>query len=443
MRTPHWARLLRRPARYKAMAGGRGSGKTHAAAISLVEEATRRPLRIACVREFQKSIQESAKRTIEHYIEALGLGGQFEIQRDYIRGENGSLFFFRGMSTSTEEAIRGWEAVDRVWVEEAQRMTPRSREILYPTIRKPGSEIWFSYNPRYRSDPIWRDFHVQGERRKQALVITANFNALAAVGLFPPELEAERQACLRDEPERYAHIWLGQPDDEGAARKVIPYTLARECVDAWDRRVDGGRAYVGLDVADSDGGGDKNAYAVRRGPCLLHAEQWASSDQGATTRRADAACREYAASALYYDRQGVGAGVRTYLREMGTLPYAARGVSFGGKVNGPKVQYTRGVSNEDFFSRVNAQLAWAPRQRALRTRRLMAGEDINPETCLFIDPSIPRLEELLTQISQPEREEDISGRVKIEKCPEDAPSPDLYDAFALSFAFDSRHGLRS
>ena len=201
---PAWAKPLTRPARYKVLYGGRGSGKTWTTATLLVLRAAERPLRVACVREYQKSIHESAKRTIEDSIGRMGLGAHFEVQRDYIRGRHGSLFFFRGMSTSTEEAIRGWEAVDAVWVEEAQRMSQRSREILYPTIRKPGSELWFTFNPRYRSDPVWRDFCASSGRLENAVVLKVNH---ADNPWFPAELEAERLICQRDEPDRYAHIW--------------------------------------------------------------------------------------------------------------------------------------------------------------------------------------------------------------------------------------------
>ncbi len=435
---PAWAKPLTRPARYKVLYGGRGSGKTWTTATLLVLRAAERPLRVACVREYQKSIHESAKRTIEDSIGRLGLGAHFEVQRDYIRGRNGSLFFFRGMSTSTEEAIRGWEAVDAVWVEEAQRMSQRSREILYPTIRKPGSELWFTFNPRYRSDPVWRDFCASSGRLENAVVLKVNH---ADNPWFPAELEAERLICQRDEPDRYAHIWLGECDDEGDARKVLPYAMLQACVDAWDRRGDTkGMLHAGLDVADT--GADLNALVARQGPCMLHVESWHGSSLGDTARRADRWCREHGASVLHYDAGGVGAGVRSHLRDMGQRPYSARPVNFGGKVTGEKTQYSRGATNADFFSRRNAQLAWALRLRAMMTRRFMDGEDVNPEYCLFIDPKIPRLESFLAELGQPEWEEDASGRVKIEKCPDGAPSPDLYDAAILAFGVDSRYGLR-
>lgn len=435
-----WSQALLRRARYKVIYGGRGSGKTHAVAQLLVLRAATQPVRIACVREYQKSIQESAKQTIEHYIRASDLAGQFDVQRDYIHCANGSSFFFRGMSTATEESIRGWEGVDIVWVEEAQRMTERSREILYPTIRKPGSELWFTFNPRNRYDPVYRDFCAGSAREANAAIIKTNYDSNP---WFPPELETERQICLADEPDRYAHIWLGEPDDEAGVQKVLPYSWLQQCVEAYPLWAESGRTYVGLDVADSDGGGDKNAVAVRRGAALLHAEAWPSSDQGATTRKADTLCREHNATALYYDHQGVGAGVKTYLDIITDREYIARGIGFGEGVAGRDSQYQHGTTNGEFFSRRNAQLAWTLRGRANNTRRLLRGEDVSLDKCLFISPDIPRLEGILAQMSQPIRKEDIAGRIVVDKAPDDAPSPDIYDAVALAFAWDSRHGLQA
>lgn len=434
-----WSRPLFEPHRYKVLYGGRASGKTWQVAAALVIQAAQQPLRIACVREHQKSIAESAKRTLERWIEAAGLTDRFVVQRDQILGRNGSQFFFRGMSTSTEESIRGWESVDRVWVEEAQRMSERSREILYPTIRKPGSEIWLTWNPRHRYDPVYRDF--VASPRPGAFVRKVNFMDNP---WLPAEADEERLICKRDEPDRYPHIWLGEPDDEGAARQVLPYGLLQACVDAWDRRGQiTGRIYAGLDVADS--GADKNALVARRGPAIIHVEEWSgsASSLGATARRVHNWCQSREAAALYYDVGGVGAGIRSHLAEIGARSYSRRPVNFGGKVQGAAVKYTRQTTNADFFSRANAQMGWAVRLRANMTRRLLDGDDVSRDRCLFIDPRLPRLEGYLAQLSQPEADEDASGRMTIDKTPDDAPSPDRYDGTVLAFARDSRFGLRN
>ena len=442
---PDWADDFRAEARYKASYGGRSGAKTWTFAALLALEASERPLRIACLREFQKSLEESAKRTIEDSIRRAGLESRWDIQQRVLVGRNGSRIFFQGMSTATEETVKGLESVDRVWFEEAHRMSVRSREILYPTIRKPGSELWFSFNPRYRSDPVFRDFARPSARRDQSIWRHVNYYDNP---WFSDESDGERLACLTDEPERYPHIWLGATDDVGEARKVLPYELLERCVKAWEQGqqklgeagASAGRRFVGLDVADS--GLDKNALVMRQGPNILHVENWSASSLGVTARTAHTYCREAAALNLHYDVGGLGAGIRSHLRDMAPLPYTAIGENFGAAVAGPKRQYSRGVTNAEFFHRRNAQMGWGVRLRAMNTTRMLEGEPMDPARCLFISPAIPRLEDYLAECAQAEWENNISGRIVIEKEPDDAPSPDRYDATVLAFAYDSRNGLR-
>ena len=439
---PKWAGEWREPARYKVAHGGRGGSKSWTAGGLLLLEGTQRPLRIACVREVQKSIQDSSKHVIENWIERAGLQGFYQVTRDWIRGQNGTYFFFRGMSTATQEQIRGLEDVDRVWVEEAQRLSKRSQEILYPTVRKPGSEIWMTFNPRYRSDPAYNDFVVEG--RPNALVKQVNYDANP---WFPAELEEERLICLEHEPSRYPHIWLGQPDDEGDTKVVLPYAMLRECVDAHVRvgYKPEGRVHGGLDVADT--GADRSSIAVRRGPVVEMVRRWSAPSLGVTARRAHDECVERGAARLYYDVTGIGAGVRSHLREIkaanGSLPYHPEPILFGGKVEGGDYEYSYKVLNRDYFAHRNSQLAWALQLRMRRTMRLLEGEDVKPEQCLFISSRIPDLERYITQLAQPVWDENMTGKIVIDKAPDNMPSPDMYDATALAFAWDSRAGLRN
>lgn len=439
---PEWALEWRKPARYKVAHGGRGGGKSWGAGGLLVTDGAQRRLRVACVREVQKSIQDSSKHVIENWIERAGLQGFYRVTRDWIIGQNGTYFFFRGMSTATEEQIRGLEDVDRVWVEEAQRLSKRSLEILKPTVRKPTSEIWMTFNPRYRSDPVYNDFVVEG--RDNAIVTQVNYDANP---WFPKELEEERLNCQRYEPHRYPHIWLGQPDDEGDTRILLPYSMVRECVDAHKKvgYEPEGRIDVGLDIADT--GADRSALVMRRGPLIENAIRWSAPSLGVTAKRAHDACLRYGARRLYYDGTGIGAGVRSDIlrirSELGSLPYLPQSILFGGKVEGPEYEFARRIKNKDFFAHRNSQLAWTLQLRMRRTMRLLEGEDINPERCLFISSKIPELERYLTQLAQPVWAENMTGKIVIDKAPDNMPSPDLYDATALAFAWDSRSGLRN
>jgi len=259
-----WTAQFALPARYKSAYGGRGSGKTWSFAHLLIWRIDQRPTRVACGREFQSSITVSAKPALERAIYNLGLSKDFTIYDHTIRHRNGSLIFFKGMERNREE-IRGWEGVDIVWIEEAQRLSDATARVLIPTIRKPGSELWFSWNPANRSDWVWRRFIVSPDEKDVVQKVNYDLNPA-----FPDEAEEERQRDLRDDPELYRHIWLGEPNDDGAERQILPYSTILSCVEAFEKGLhlqDGGsfagQEYreAGLDIADR--GVDYNALTIR------------------------------------------------------------------------------------------------------------------------------------------------------------------------------------
>jgi phage terminase large subunit len=193
------------PARYKGAHGGRGSGKSHFFAEFVVEEHLRIPgCRTVCVREVLKSLKQSAKLLIEDKIQALGVGAQFDVQNDRIKTPGGGLIIFEGMQDHSAETIKSLEGFDRCWVEEAQSLSARSLSMLRPTIRKPESEIWFSWNPTRKKDAV--DDFLRVLKPAGAVVVQANWKDNP---WFPKVLEDERQRDLTHYPERYDHIWEG------------------------------------------------------------------------------------------------------------------------------------------------------------------------------------------------------------------------------------------
>ncbi len=112
------------------------------------------PLRAVCIREVQRSLDQSVKRLVEDKIQALGAGGHFRVQAERILGPQGGRIIFQGMQNHTAESIKSLEGYDIAWVEEAQSLSARSLDLLRPTIRKPGSELWFSWNPTQPTDPV-------------------------------------------------------------------------------------------------------------------------------------------------------------------------------------------------------------------------------------------------------------------------------------------------
>lgn len=197
------------PSRYKGAHGGRGSGKSHFFAELLIEDSlTQKGTRSVCIREVQKSLKESAKRLLEDKLASLRLGEAdgFKVFKEVIETPGDGLITFQGMQDHTAESIKSLEGFGRAWVEEAQTLSSTSLSLLRPTIRAPGSELWFSWNPRRKSDPVDQMLRSK-EQPTGSVVVQANWSDNP---WLPPELDQERRDCLRTDPDQYAHIWQGE-----------------------------------------------------------------------------------------------------------------------------------------------------------------------------------------------------------------------------------------
>lgn len=182
--------------------------------MALVIQAVQQPLRILCAREIQKSIKDSVKRLIDDKIADAGLSAFFESTETEIRGRNGSLFLFAGLRTNPD-SIKSMEGLDRAWVEEANRVSQRSLDLLIPTLRKPGSELWFGWNPEFASDPVDAMFRGEHGPPPDSIAIEVNYwdNEW-----FPDVLRNDMEFDQRRDPDKYAHIWLGKYSTRSEAR---------------------------------------------------------------------------------------------------------------------------------------------------------------------------------------------------------------------------------
>lgn len=215
IRIPRQFEPFTQPARYKAGFGGRGSGKSHSFASLAVAYANAIPgMRLLAIREVQKSLKESAKKLIEDKIEHYGysLGGAegFESLNTETRLPGGGIVAYVGMKDHTAESVKSYEGFDVAWIEEAQTLSEKSWRLLRPTIRKPGSEIWASWNPRNVDDTVDKFF--RGENVPPgAIVRSLNYYDNP---WFPDELEADRAFDEINDPDRYGHTWLGEYEPE-------------------------------------------------------------------------------------------------------------------------------------------------------------------------------------------------------------------------------------
>ena len=195
------------PYRYKVFWGGRGGGKSHTVAGVLLTLAAERPLRILCAREIQKSMRDSVHRLLKDKVIALGLESFYQVLDDEIRGLNGSLFVFSGLQSHTVDSIKSFEGVDIVWIEEAHSVSKKSWNVLTPTIRKEGSEIWMTLNPDMDTDETYQRFIATPSDDTLCIEVNWRDNPW-----FPDVLNEERLKAKRVmSKEDYEHIWEGKP----------------------------------------------------------------------------------------------------------------------------------------------------------------------------------------------------------------------------------------
>jgi phage terminase large subunit len=210
---PTWAQQLWQPSRYKAIYGGRGASKSRSVATALVLMGAQKPLRILCVREIQKSIRDSVKRLLDDEIDRCGLRAFYTSTDTEIRGANGTLFLFAGLRLNVA-SIKSLEGIDICWNEEASTTSRTSLDTLIPTIRKAGSELWFTWNPDLETDPIDAMFRSDA-CPPDALVLKVNHDDNP---WFPDVLRKEMEWDKARDTDKYLHIWQGEYRRNSEAR---------------------------------------------------------------------------------------------------------------------------------------------------------------------------------------------------------------------------------
>lgn len=193
------------PARYKGAYGGRGGAKSHFFAEQLIIRCYRQQTRAVCIREVQLTIRDSVRQLLVNKIAKFDLGWFFDVLDNEIRGRNGSLIIFRGMQSFNAENIKSLEDFDIAWVEEAQTLSGTSLKLLRPTIRKPDSEMWFSWNPRHDTDAV-DEFFRGGKTRANAIAVPVGWQDNPWFG--EPLLSDMREDYAND-PETAENVWGG------------------------------------------------------------------------------------------------------------------------------------------------------------------------------------------------------------------------------------------
>ena len=386
-------------ARYKGAKGGRGSGKSYFFADKLIRRFLSNPdTQWACFREVQKSIAKSSKKLLEDRIHEFGLHEYFEILQTEIRSKlgNGEIIF-QGLQDHTVDSIKSLEGFDGCWVEESQTITQHSLDLLTPTFRKDNSEIWFSWNPRLRTDAVEKLF----KSKKNSILVHIDYKDNPFCSKI---IKDEAEEMYLDDPEKYAHIFLGGYVDT-TGNKLFSF---KDVDRAMHRNQEAtGATIIGCDVARY--GDDSTVLCVRSG---LWVKSILQKKNLAVTEVADWAghiADIVKADAVAVDTIGLGAGVHDILMRKGIFSIDA---NFGYKASDEKRYINKRA--ESYFKLSNA---------------IKAG--------LAIPENDALMEELLTI----EYEfNDSNGKLKIiskDKIKEFlGRSPDLADALALTYFTD-------
>ena len=308
--------VFRQPAPYKITAGGRGSGKSWSIASLLMQQLSAEKHNLVCCREIQKSLDDSVYKLCVETIKRLKLGG-WNVLRDVLENENGSRVIFRGLKDlRAGNAIKSLEGYDRAWIEEAQSVSAESLQMLIPTIRMNGSEIWASYNPNTEEDAI-----ESLKLREGAVVVKCNWNDNP---WFTEKLAKDREADYKFNPDMARHIWegeyLAQAENAVMGRIAVHEAMQREVSDEGDYQ-------LACDVARF--GDDSTVIGLRKGLKLKSIEELKGKSLVEICDRIEIVAGRNKSMKMKIDETGVGGGVVDILKSRGYREVI--GINFGSK----------------------------------------------------------------------------------------------------------------
>ena len=397
-------------ARNRVLHGGRSSSKSweYAGRVSQITQEYK--TRVLCVRRYQNKIKDSVYTLIKNQIDNFKFNG-FDIQANCINHENGSEMVFYGIERNIDE-IKSFEGCDILWIEEAHNLTKEQWEILEPTIRKQGSEIWISFNGKFVPDFIWQYFIVNTPEDTIVRQINYDENEFVSDTI----LKVINSLKVNDY-ETYKHVYLGVPlsnDDSVIIRRewieaAIDFHIEFEfdCDETMT-----GRSTLGYDVADS--GDDKNAVTHVDGRIIDDSYEWSGGKNELTksAKRVKTEAVKHDAT-IIYDSIGVGAHTGSTLKDNNF--YSFRPFNAGGKVYKPMRKY-KGIKQGEFFSNIKAQAWWIVADMFRNTHDYVVNGNHNytVNDLVSINGKMRRLQQLMSELSTPRQDFDKQGRVKVE-----------------------------
>lgn len=323
--------------RVLAFYGGRYSLKSYNVGLSLLLRGRASKKRWLCTREIQNTIKDSVHKLLSDQIEQYGFTDYTVTNDSIINSITGTEFIFRGLKHNVTQ-IKSLEGIDAAWVEEAHSISNESLDILTPTIRKPGSQIIFTFNRFTELDPVYVKYVLNPPARTYAAKL--NYDIAEKYGLMTPEIKLEIEADKKNDPDLYAHKWLGEPLAQ--AEKAV--LNRNSVVQAMSRKVsDEGAVEVGVDVARF--GDDRTTFRKRKGFKSIDKREFTKLRTTEVCDRLEQFVNHDKTVLIKVDDTGVGGGVTD---EMVRRGYNVLPINFGSKATDPD-KYPNLISEAWFY----------------------------------------------------------------------------------------------
>lgn len=317
----------RKPYDVKVCCGGRGAGaKSRSISSLLVQKLEEKPLRWFCGREIQKSLEESSYSLIMDQIDRLGYTGWEGVPSNskIINHKNGSYFYFAGVKDErAAKNLKGLEDYDGAWIDEAEGVKTEVWDILIPSFRKEGSEIWISFNREKEADPCYKMFFISPPPNTLTMTLEPG---KADNPWFPDKLLRKMNHDYQTRPDIAEHIWGGKPKKQGY-NSVLSRVAVRAAMNRIIKNPVGQKA-CGIDVARF-GDDDSTAY-LRHGMKVIKRNRWHGLDTQTLAKEIWDFIGKDPSIQINIDDTGVGGGVTDRLKELGAK---VNPVNFGSSAN--------------------------------------------------------------------------------------------------------------
>jgi len=434
---PNLKEFWQTKARNKILYGGRSSSKSWDTSGVAIYLASKYKMKFLCVRQIQNKITDSVYSLLKIQIERFGLKDEFTVLKNSIvHNITGSEFLFYGLWRSTDE-IKSIESVDILWSEESHALTEEQWNILEPSIRKEGSECWILFNPKLVTDFVYKRFIVNTPPNTIKRHINYNENPFLSETMLNII-----QAAKDEDEEKYNHIYLGHPkvDDNEA---IIKRSWIESSIDSHLKlNIEiTGKKRIGYDIADS--GEDSCATIETHGILTYASSEWFAKEDE-LEESAEKVYKRASTKKLHitYDSIGVGASAGSTFKRLNLdskvkIQYSK--FNAGDKVRDPDKVFSDNIKNKDMFSNLKAQSWWEIAQRFKNTYNAVAkGTIFKEDEIISISSDLKHLDQLMEELSTPRKDEDNTGKVKVESKKDlkrrGIKSPNIADAFLMAYS---------